>query len=158
MFHKSLNVNCFKLSQLAIKTMQSHYCPLCTCQLFFFWLSVGSFWLQVRVKTAKKWHKKYIFPILIILTHIQIIFNSSCDLQKILQRIIHDLWHTFACFSRAIPPKKHGIICPLMSPNAKKVSVPSPSITPIVWLLSQIAETISLDWSDRHSQVKLKFA
>ena len=70
MFHKSLIVNCFKLSQLAIKTLQSHYSPWCTCQLgIFSRLSDGSFWLQVTMKTAKKWHKKCIFPILITLTH-----------------------------------------------------------------------------------------
>ena len=35
-FHKPLIINRFKLSQLAIKTMQSHYCPWCTCQLDIF--------------------------------------------------------------------------------------------------------------------------
>ena len=42
-FHKPLIINCFKLSQLAIKTMQSHYCPWCTCQLGIFFLAL--WWL-----------------------------------------------------------------------------------------------------------------
>ena len=42
-FHKPLIINCFKLVQLAIKTMQSHYCPWCTCQLDIFFSAL--WWL-----------------------------------------------------------------------------------------------------------------
>ena len=37
----------------------------------FLWVfSDGSIWLQVTAKTDKKWHRKFIFPILIIFTRI----------------------------------------------------------------------------------------
>ena len=70
-FHKPLITNYFKLSQLAIKTMQSHYSlGVLVNWVFFFRLSDGLFWLQVTMITGKKWHKKCIFPIPITLTHI----------------------------------------------------------------------------------------
>ena len=69
-FYKSLIANSIKLNQIAIKTGQSHYSPLCTCQLGGFGLPL--IWLILTPGHAKKitkWHGKCIFPILIILTH-----------------------------------------------------------------------------------------
>ena len=43
---------------------------VCLSTGIFWRLSDGSFWLQVTAKTDEKWHRKYIFPILIIVTHI----------------------------------------------------------------------------------------
>ena len=53
MFHKSLIVICFKLSQLAIKTMQSHYCPWCTCQL----VCLALWWLILTPGHNENWQK-----------------------------------------------------------------------------------------------------
>ena len=70
-FQTTLFVNCFKFSQFSIK--QSN--PITVLSVLVNWvflsqLSDGLFWLQVTMKTDKKWHEKCIFPILIIWTHI----------------------------------------------------------------------------------------
>ena len=48
-------VNCFKLSQFAIKTRQCHYSPYCTCQLGTFFMALR--WLILTPGHNENWQK-----------------------------------------------------------------------------------------------------
>ena len=63
-FHDPLIINCFKLSQLAIKTMQCHYSLCCTYQLGTFFSALG--WLiltpghdEIGQKVTQKVHMSH---------------------------------------------------------------------------------------------------
>ena len=91
--HKSYIVNCY-IEPTYIKTKAMLWLSLVYLSTgLFAWLFDGSFWLQVTLKTDKKWHKKCIFAILIISTHIPFISVKRCDIFLV------------CYFSTSLPPR-----------------------------------------------------